>query len=233
MLYTLRRMPGVRRPALSAIFPIFGKRLTFLDVGANADCRPEWLAQFALMGEAYASTALNIQSPSVGLLANGEEDGKGSELVVSAGQIIRKLPIRFVGNVEPRQVLEGKVDVVVTDGFTGNILVKTFEASTRYLARVIRDELRSGVFTSVGGLLARPAFERARARVNTAEIGGAPLLGVNGVVVIAHGSSDSAALTNAIRQAVYAVETNALQAIQTRLALIAPPAPADESEKDG
>jgi glycerol-3-phosphate acyltransferase PlsX len=232
MLYTLRRIPGVRRPALSAIFPIFGKRLTFLDVGANADCRPEWLAQFALMGEAYASTTLNIQSPSVGLLANGEEDGKGSELIVSAGQIIRELPIRFVGNVEPRQVLEGKVDVVVTDGFTGNILVKTFEASTRYLARVIRDELRSGVFTSVGGLLARPAFERARARVNTAEIGGAPLLGVNGVVVIAHGSSDSAALANAIRQAVYAVETDALQAIQTRLALIASPAPADRSEKD-
>lgn len=206
MLHTLRRIQGVKRPALSAIFPIHGKPVIFLDIGANADSKPEWLVQFALMGDIYARKALGLSSPRIGLLSNGEEQGKGSTSVTQAGQILQSMMDNYVGNIEPQAMLEGAVDVLVTDGFMGNVLLKTFEASTRYLTGLIRTEIRRDPLSSLGGLLARPAFNRVRQHIDTSEIGGAPLLGVNGVVIIAHGGSEPQGLKNAIVQAAKAVE---------------------------
>lgn len=217
MLFTLHRIPGIKRPALTAIFPFNNRPVTFLDIGANTDSKPEWLAQFGLMGSIYAQNALGILRPCVGLLSNGEEEGKGSQPVREASVLLNQLPIHFIGNVEPKELMRGEVDVLVSDGFTGNILVKTFEASTRYLAQVIREELTRTVFSSLGGLLARPAFQRARRRIDTAEVGGAPLLGVNGVVIIAHGRSDDRAIKNALLQARKAVQGRVIETIRDNI----------------
>lgn len=218
MLHTLHRIPGVKRPALSGIFVLNRKPVIFLDIGANADAKPEWLAQFAIMGEVYAANALGLKEPRVGILSNGEEEGKGNQLIHEALALIRQLPLNCVGNVEPKEVLDGKADVIVSDGFTGNILLKTFEASTRYLGRVIRDELKFSVFNKIGGLLAKSAFERARRKIDTSEVGGAPLLGVNGIVIISHGSADATAIKNAVIQAARAVEGGIVDAIKSGLA---------------
>jgi phosphate acyltransferase len=218
MLKTLRRIPGVRRPALSAIFPIFDRQTIFLDVGANADSRAEWLAQFALMGSVYAERTLTISKPRIGLLSNGEEASKGNQLIQETANLLNELPIHFIGNVEPSDVLNGKVDVMVSDGFTGNVMIKTFESSTHYLGQVIRNEIKSNPLSILGGLLARGAFVRARAKIDTFEVGGAPLLGVNGVVIISHGSSNAKAIKNAIIQARKAVEGQVISAIEAGIA---------------
>lgn len=218
MLHTLRRIRGIKRPALSAIFPINNKPVTFLDIGANADSKPEWLIQFAFMGEIYARKALGVINPKVAFLSNGEEEGKGNAAVTQAGEFMHELPVNYIGNIEPRDMLNGDVDVVVTDGFIGNILLKTFEATSRYLTGLIREEIRSNIVSSVGGLLAQGAFSRVRKRVDTAEIGGAPLLGVDGVVIIAHGGSPPYALKNAIVQAANAVEGEIVSSIHDGLA---------------
>jgi glycerol-3-phosphate acyltransferase PlsX len=218
MLFTLRRIPGVVRPALSAIFPVNSRPVIFLDVGANADSKPDWLAQFAIMGNIYAQNALGLQNPRIGLLSNGEEEGKGNQLILDANTMMHTLPLNFVGNIEPKEAMQNHADVVVSDGFTGNILVKTFEASMQYLGNLIRHELRSGVLSSAGGLLTRPAFRRVREKTDTLEVGGAPLLGVNGVVIIGHGRSDARAVRNAIRQAQKAVEGQVIRTIEDNLA---------------
>jgi glycerol-3-phosphate acyltransferase PlsX len=217
MLYTLKRIPGVKRPALSVIFKIANQPVIFLDMGANADSKAEWLVQFAIMGQIYAEKSLGLSNPRVGLLSNGEEAEKGTQAVRDAGEILQHLSINFVGNVEPKEVLSGRADVVVSDGFTGNILLKTFEASTRYLSRIIRDEITGGVFSSLGGLLIRPAMKRVKKKIDTDEIGGAPLLGVDGVVIIGHGSSDAYAVKNAIHQAHCAVQGKIIEAIRDGL----------------
>lgn len=215
MLHTLGRIQGVKRPALSIIFPFNERKIVFLDVGANADAKPEWLVQFAIMGEIYADNVLGIKNPRVGLLSNGEEEGKGSQLVREADIQMRQVKLqRYIGNVEPTDITHNNVDVVISDGFTGNIMIKSFEASTRYLAQVIRDELKANVFTSIGGLISKPALQRARHKLNSATVGGGPLLGVNGVVIIGHGSSDTLAIKNAIFQAQAAVEGRTIQTIQ-------------------
>lgn len=221
MLYTLRRIPGVRRPALSGIFPFKGKPIVFLDVGANAECKPDWLAQFALMGSIYAANALGLEKPRVGLLSNGEEEGKGTELVREAAEIIKTIPVNFIGNIEPKEIFAATADVVVADGFTGNLLTKTYEAATRYLANVIRDEIRSNPLTMLGGALIRPAMMRVRKRMDTFEVGGAPLLGVQGVVIIGHGRSNAFAVKNAIKQATLAVKGGIVQAIRQQLEAVA------------
>ncbi len=215
--YMLGRIPGIRRSALSAIFPVNMRPVIFLDIGANVDCKPEWLAHFALMGSNYARKALGLEQPCVALLSNGEEEGKGTRLLRDAGTLLRTLPINYIGNVEPKDMLTNSVDVVISDGFTGNIFMKTFEASVRYFTGMIREELRANVVTSLGGLLAKPAFDRVRKRTDTAEIGGAPLLGVNGVVIIGHGGSNAQAVQNAILQAKQAVAGRFIDAIRDDL----------------
>jgi glycerol-3-phosphate acyltransferase PlsX len=219
MLNTIKRIPNVKRPALSSIFPVDSRKTIFLDIGANSDCKPEWLVQFAIMGQIYARQALKMENPRVGILSNGEEEGKGTQLVKDASELIQQLSLNYVGNVEPIDVLLGLVDVIVTDGFTGNILLKTFEATSRYLVNTIRDEIRASVFTSIGGLLVKPAFQRTRGKLDTFEIGGAPLLGVNGVVIVSHGGSNATAIKNAVQRAREAVEGNVIEAIRDNIAL--------------
>lgn len=212
-LYTLRRIPGVRRPALSGIYPIRQQRIIALDLGANADSRSDWLVQFAIMGSIYARRVLGVVKPRVALLSNGEEESKGNAAIKEASSILRKSTLHFIGNVEPKEIVQGKTDVVVSDGFVGNIFLKTFEASAAYLTETIRDEITSDAISTLGGLLLRPAFRRVRRRTDTSEIGGAPLLGVNGVVIIGHGRSNALAIRNAIQQAVLAVEGRVVELI--------------------
>lgn len=216
-LYSLRRIPGVKRPALTGIVRIKDRAVILVDVGANADSKPEWLAQFALMGKVYAKAALGLDDPGIGVLSNGEEEGKGNELVREASALIATLPLRFVGNIEPKDLLTGAADVVVSDGFVGNIMLKSLEATSRLMSNLIREEIMSGTMTKIGGLLARPAFERVRKQVDPFEVGGAPLLGVNGVVIIGHGRSNDKAIKNAIGQARKAVTGGVIEAIATGL----------------
>jgi glycerol-3-phosphate acyltransferase PlsX len=217
-LFTLRRIPGVKRPALSAIIRIRGVTVIVLDVGANADSRADWLVQFAIMGKIYARSALGLANPRVGLLSNGEEEGKGNQLVQEATALLRVSDINFVGNVEPKDLLRGGADVVVCDGFVGNILIKSLEGGTSTLVAALRDELMSTVLTKVGALLAKPAFRRVQQQIDPFEVGGAPLLGVNGVVIIGHGRSNAKAIKNAIGQARKAVEGDVIGSIRAGIA---------------
>lgn len=205
-LSTLKRIPGIKRPALTALYPVLGREMIFLDVGANTDSKPEWLEQFAYMGHIYAKTSLQIQNPRVALLSNGEEEGKGNQLIHEAQALIQQTGIHFIGNIEPKEILRGGTDVVVMDGFVGNIFLKTFEAATSYLSGIIRSELTRNTFSKLSALLIRPALARVRRNVDTSGVGGAPLLGVNGVVIIGHGSANEIAVMNAIKQARRAVE---------------------------
>lgn len=213
-LHTLRRIPGVKRPALSAIIRLEGANAILLDVGANADSKPDWLAQFALMGKLYAQSALGLENPRIGVLSNGEEEGKGNQLVQEASALIRALPLNFVGNIEPKDFLKGTADVVVADGFVGNIMLKSLEGATSKMANVIRTELKRNVLSMLGAALARPAFRRVYKQIDPSEVGGAPLLGVNGVVIIGHGRSNAKAIKNAIGQARKAVAGNLIDSIR-------------------
>jgi glycerol-3-phosphate acyltransferase PlsX len=208
-LFTLKRIPGIARPAIGALLPGLDDRRTFLlDVGANADVRPEWLAQFAVMGSVYARTMMGVAEPRVALLSNGEEPGKGSALIQAAHPLLAAAPIRFAGNVEGRELLSGVCDVAVTDGFTGNIALKTAEGVGEYLFTVLRREAKASRRAMIGGLLLKPRLRAIRDRVDYRATGGALLLGVAGEVVIAHGRSDATAIDNAIGVARTAVERN-------------------------
>jgi glycerol-3-phosphate acyltransferase PlsX len=205
-LFTIKRIPGVARPAIGASFPSETGQTFILDVGANTDCKPEWLAQFALMGDVYARTMLGIAKPRIALLSNGEEAEKGSELVQAAHPLIAALPIKFVGNVEGKDIFRGACDVVVTDGFTGNVVLKVAEGIGEFLFASIAREARKSFGGKVGGALLRPRLRPLRDRIDYRKTGGALLLGVAGEVVIAHGRSDAEATMNAIRVAARAAE---------------------------
>jgi len=216
-LHTLRRIRGVKRPALAAILPLPAGRVVALDIGANADCRPEYLLQFALMGDIYARAVLDCAKPCVALLSNGEEPGKGNTLVKKAYELLIGSSLNFIGNVEPKEAATCHADVIVTDGFTGNIFIKTIEGTAKMLTDLIREEIKAGALTAVGGLLAKPAFNRMARRVDPFEVGGGPLLGVNGVVIVAHGRSNARAIKNAIGQARRAVQGGVVEAIRDGL----------------
>ncbi len=217
-LHTLRRIRGVKRPALAAIMPLPAGHVIALDIGANADCRPEYLLQFALMGDVYARAVLGCTRPRVALLSNGEEPGKGNTLVKETYKLLTNSGLNFIGNVEPKELVTCHADVVVSDGFTGNIFIKTTEATARMLTDLIRDAIKASPLTAVGGLLAKPAFRRVARRVDPFEVGGGPLLGVNGVVIVAHGRSNERAIKNAIGQARKAVQGKIVEAIRDGLA---------------
>ena len=198
-LLTLGRIEGVSRPAITALFPTsVGKPAVVLDVGANADCKPHHLAQFAVMGSVYAQVVLRNEFPRVGLISIGEERSKGNELIFNAGKILESSKINFIGNVEGRDILSGAVDVAVTDGFTGNILLKFAESIKPMLVKSMQRQIQTNIFSRVGAMLLLPFLKRMRNTFDYAESGGAPLLGVNGIVVICHGSSNSKAICNAI-----------------------------------
>ncbi len=206
-LFTLGRIRGIKRPALTTIFPTRKGHCFILDIGANADCKPEYLQQFAIMGTVYARHVFDVAQPRVGLLSIGEEGGKGNALVQEAFALLETTSgIDFVGNVEPKEVLAGEADVVVTDGFTGNIFIKTSEAVAAMLMDVIKEEIKQRPLAVAGALLAKPAFKATYARLDPREYGGAPLLGVNGIVIVGHGRSDAYAVRNAVRMGIRAVE---------------------------
>lgn len=216
-LHTLKRIRGIYRPALSTILSMKGQSYIVLDIGANADCKPEWMAQFGTMGSIYAARALGRSNPSVGLLSNGEEEGKGSTLVQEAAELLQRNGVNFVGNVEPKEILRGGVDVAVMDGFTGNVFIKSIEAMGSTLFDLIRQELTADLRSKLGGLLAKPAFRRVYHQVDPFEVGGVPLLGVDGIVIIGHGRSNALAVKNAIRQARKAVQGGIVDAIKDSL----------------
>ncbi len=191
-------LPGVQRPALATAIPTMSSRAVLLDVGANAECRPAHLLHFAVMGAVYAQLALGIEEPRVGLLSIGEEETKGNELTRDAHRALKEAPVRFIGNVEARDVYSGVADVIVCDGFTGNVALKVSEGLAEMVEGLLRNELASTFSTRVGYLLSLRAFRRFRRRVDYSEYGGAPLLGVGGVVIVAHGRSSAKAVRNAI-----------------------------------
>jgi phosphate acyltransferase len=205
-LFTIKRIPGIARPAIGASFPSDAGQTFILDVGANTDCKPEWLAQFAVMGDVYARTMLGVERPRVALLSNGEEAEKGSELVQASHPLLASLPIHFVGNVEGKDIFRGGCDVVVTDGFTGNVVLKVAEGVGDFLFASISREARRSLGGKLGGALLKPKLRPLRDRVDYRKTGGALLLGVAGEVVIAHGRSDAEATMNAIRVAARAAD---------------------------
>ena len=212
--YRLGLIPGLERPALTALFPVKGGHTVVLDIGANPECKPEHLYQFAIMGTIYAQKVLQIEDPRLGLLSNGEEAGKGNQLVQETFPMLEASELNFIGNVEGKELFGGQADVVVMDGFTGNILLKSSEAVAKLLIDSLRQELMSSFRTKVGAAMAKPAFGVIRKMLDPAEVGAAPLLGINGLVFIGHGRSDAFALVNAIRNARKAVEAKLLDAIQ-------------------
>lgn len=213
MLHTLRRIRGVKRPALGVIFPMPARPM-MLDNGANANCKPEYLLQFAIMGSIYLQRVRGINNPRVGILSNGEEEGKGNQLVKDAAPLLAASKLNYIGNVEPKEFMRGGADLTVTDGFTGNVLLKTAEATAGMLLDLVRENIMSSTRTKLGGLLAKPAFDAVGKTLDPDEVGGAPLLGVNGVVIIGHGRSNAYAIKQAVGQARLCVEHSVVQAIQ-------------------
>jgi phosphate acyltransferase len=226
-LRTLGRLPGVQRPGLTALFPVKNGRCVVLDIGANADCRPEFLLQFAVMGSVYAQKVLGKQNPRVGLISNGEEAGKGNQLIKDTYPLLEKSGLNFIGNLEGKELFGGEADVAVCDGFTGNVLLKSSEAVAKLMTDVLKQELMSSFRTKIGALLAKPAFGNLRKLLDPGEVGAAPLLGIDGLVFVGHGRSDAHAMVSAIQVARQAVQSNLLdairQAIQERLAELETP----------
>ncbi len=214
-LFALKRAQGVHRPALAVQIPVPGRDgppLVFLDAGANTDVRPQHLIQFAFLGSAFSAAVLGVDRPRVALLSVGEEQKKGRADVVEAHEALTGAEgIRFIGNVEGRDLLSGEADVIVTDGFTGNVTLKTLEGTARAVADAVRAAARSGPLASAGGLLLRPALGGLRRSMDPNAVGGAILLGLRGVAVVAHGSSNPEGIANAIRLADRAVRERAVE----------------------
>jgi glycerol-3-phosphate acyltransferase PlsX len=217
-LLGLGRLARVDRPAIATIFPNRGKGCVVLDVGATADCKPAHLLQFAEMGSSYAHDVLGLEAPRVGLLSIGEEASKGNELTQESHQrLLAATNLNFIGNVEGRDILRGEVDVVVTDGFTGNVVLKLAESVVGHIAQSARREIGRSLQARLGALLLRPAFARMKNQFDYAEYGGAPLLGVNGVIFIGHGRSSPRAIRSAIRSTATFVERRVNEHIQEML----------------
>jgi glycerol-3-phosphate acyltransferase PlsX len=198
---SLGRLENIARPGIASIFPTLKKPLVMMDVGANVDCRPQHLYQFGVMGAAFSDNLFRIRKPSIGLLSIGEEGGKGNVLVKSAHELFRKSSLNFIGNVEGRDIFQGDVDVIVCDGFVGNVCLKVSEGLAEAIISMLRTEISKNFMAKMGYLLARKAFNNFGKRVDYAEYGGAPLLGVNGTGIVCHGRSNAKAIKNAIKVA--------------------------------
>jgi glycerol-3-phosphate acyltransferase PlsX len=216
-LLHLRRLPGVLRPAIAVPIPARSGPSVLVDAGANADARAEHLLQFALMGSVFSQEMLGVRTPEVRLLSIGEEDGKGNALTIQAHALLRESGLNFAGNAESRDLLRGAADVVVTDGFTGNVALKLLEGTIRELLDALRAEIGSTWSAKLGGLLIRPAARRLRTRLDPDTYGGAYLLGLRGLAVIAHGDSSRHAVANAIRLAARGVENRVVERLAERL----------------
>ena len=216
-LAKLGRIKGVKRPALCVVLPVKGGHAVVTDVGANAICKPEFLVQFAIMGTIYAQNVLNVKNPRVGLISNGEEAGKGNELVKETYPLLEQSKLNFVGNIEGKELFGGVVDVAVTDGFTGNVIIKTSEAIAKLLTDQLKDHLMATPVTKVGALLAKPAFNQLKKDLDPNEVGAIPLLGIDGLVFVGHGRSDHRAMFSAIVKARQAVSSDLLSTLRTAI----------------
>lgn len=198
-MFALKRVKGVDRPAIAQVFPTMSGHTLVLDVGANVDCKPLHLVQFAIMGHVYAQHVMGTQSPRVGLLSNGEEDSKGTELTRETNRILKRSSLDYAGYVEGRDIFNSSVDVVVCDGFVGNVVLKLSEGLAEAIGTMLKTEINSSLLSRLGYLLSRTAFNNFKKRVDYAEYGGAPLLGIDGVGMICHGGSNVKAIKNAVR----------------------------------
>jgi phosphate acyltransferase len=217
-LFRLGRIRGVDRPALAPIFPTATGTCVVLDIGANPDCKPENLLQFGILGSIYAEKVRGVPNPKVGLISNAEEEGKGNELVKAATPLFKASKLNYFGNVEGKEVIGGKVDVAVTDGFTGNVMLKSSEAVAKLIVDKIREIIKNGsIITKIGGLLVRPALGAIKKLLDPSEQGAAPMLGVDGLVFIGHGRSDAFAIKNAVRVAKHAVDVKVLDAMKSAI----------------
>jgi glycerol-3-phosphate acyltransferase PlsX len=198
-MFVLKRISGIERPAIAQIFPTLKGKTLVLDVGGNVDCKPIHLAQFAIMGDVYARYAMGISNPTVGLLSNGEEDSKGNELTRETNALLRATSLNYSGYIEGRDIFKGSVDVVVCDGFVGNVVLKLSEGLSDAAGRMLKKEIQKSWISKLGYLFVRGAFNRFKKIVDYAEYGGAPLLGINGVGMICHGGSNVKAIKNAVR----------------------------------
>ncbi len=209
------RIKGINRPALAPLLPGKNGAFMIIDVGANVDCKPINLLQFALMGSIYFKSVMNVDNPKIGLVNNGAEEEKGNELTKAAHALLKKEKgINFVGNIEPRYITEGDIQVVVCDGFVGNAMLKTFEGSASLIFGSLKEELTSSAVSKLGALILKPSFSRLKKKFDYTEYGGAPFLGVNGGVIKAHGSSNDKAIKNAVRQAKLFLENKVVEKIK-------------------
>jgi glycerol-3-phosphate acyltransferase PlsX len=222
-LLIVKRVPRIRRPAIITTLPGLHGPLVFLDAGANADCRPEYLLEFGAMGTAFARRAMRLANPRVGLLNIGEEESKGSDLALAAYRLLKGSRLNFVGNVEGRDILQNKADVVVTDGFTGNVALKLMEGCSSAIFTRIKEAAASGSRSKMGGMLLRPALRRLRAGLDPEEYGGTYLLGVRGLMVICHGNASRKAIANALRFGADALRCGVLEAVDEEIEKILGP----------
>lgn len=218
-IFVIKRLPGLDRPAIGTAIPTKTGSTLLIDSGANTDVKPEYFYQWALLGNSYARQIMGIPDPRVGLLSNGEEEGKGNEITVAAHQLLKDAPVNFIGNVEAKVIFDGVSDVVITDGFTGNIVLKTIEGVAGFILAGIKDAVMASIPGKIGGLLLRPNLQPLRDKADWRKHGGSPLLGVNGVCIIAHGRSDAEAVKNAVFRATEAVRGGLLEAMREAVAV--------------
>ncbi len=217
-LFHLRRLEGISRPAIATILPTIDGHCVMLDMGANVDCKPKHLLQFAVMGAVYYQAMFKKAKPSVGLLSIGEEEGKGNELTIETHSLLKNSGLNYIGNIEGRDIPMGKSDVVVCDGFVGNVVLKFGEGLSSALIKLIKAEIKSHPIAILGGLLVRGALKGIKKRVDPAEYGGAPLLGVQGISIVSHGGSNDRAIKNALRVATELIRDNINLHIKNELA---------------
>jgi glycerol-3-phosphate acyltransferase PlsX len=221
----LRTLPGIARPAIATVWPARAGPMLLLDAGANVDCKPEWLVHFGIMGSAYARGVLGIENPRVGLLSVGEEEGKGNALTEAAYELLKSSPVRFIGNVEGRDLLLNRADVVVCDGFVGNVALKLAESAGEYFFGVLLSQASANLRGRLGLAILRPALRAVRRRFDHREYGGAPLLGLRGLCLVGHGRADARAVVSACRTAVRAIG----QDVVGHIARLTAPPEADEA----
>ena len=230
-LIILGRLPAVNRPAIGTFFPTERGTSLVLDVGANSDCKAINLYQFGLMGAIYFSQMFSNQNPRVGLLSIGEEKSKGNELTIASHKLLSAADLNFAGNIEGRDILKGKADVVICDGFVGNIILKFAESIDSFLGEIVRRQVRVNLLAKIGALLLQPAFKDLKKNLDSAEYGGAPLLGINGVSIICHGGSSPKAIKNAVGMAQNMVERDINRLIEERLAANGSYTPSEVKQK--
>jgi glycerol-3-phosphate acyltransferase PlsX len=220
---TFGMLPGADRPALAATIPTSGRPAVLLDVGASVECRPQHLLQFAVMGAMYARVAFDIERPRVGLLSIGQEETKGNELTRDAHRLLKASPVAFIGNVEARDLYRGAADVIVCDGFSGNIALKVSEGLVEMVEERLHEELSSTITMRVGSLLARRAMRHFRKRVDYSEYGGVPLLGLAGIAIVGHGRSSAKAVRNAVAIAYRFASSRFIERVEREIAAVAVP----------